>query len=122
MREYVCLLPNEAAAEDTEKVWFSMFLLPQSFLTTLAFRNESQASETVRKPEAKSPLLEENQVQEFLEYPHQCVWWTHPGMAEELLSHFEAVLSYFWKVAMPALSLVVLNTWQDKALSNAVWH
>lgn len=99
-----------------------MFLLPQSFLATLAFRNESQAPETGRKPEAKSPLLEENQVQELLKYPHQCVWWTHPGVEEELLSDFEAVLNYFWKVAMPTLSLVFLNTWQDKTLTNAVWH
>lgn len=102
-----------------------MFYLPQSFLATLASRNESQAPETSGEVWSKEelPLVDENQVQELSKYvSHWCLMNTPRNGKRAAQCHCEAMLSYFWKVAVPPLSLVFLNTQLDKALSNAVWN
>lgn len=64
---------GSSAADHTEGPRFSMFYLPQSFLVTLALRNESQSPETSGKVWSEENLtsVEEDQVKEHWTYTSQ---------------------------------------------------
>lgn len=116
-----------SATKDTEKPEVLNVFLALVLPSNMAFKNGSHAPESSQKVWSKGNLtLARGKSNSGTEYTHaNGVWWIQPGAARELLSVTARPCCYFWKVAMPPLSLVFLNTQQDKALTWEVplpWH